>query len=61
MKLTQRQVNDLLTLIEHARTDIAYKEGGTYVDLDDDDKADEKAIRASERAIEFIKKLIVTP
>lgn len=57
MKFTQKQVNDLLNLIDHARTDISYDEGGTYGTAED--TLDKKAIASSERAIEFIKTLIL--
>lgn len=57
MKISQRTTNDLLTLIEHARHDIHYGEGGTY--NAGEDEIDYKAIKKAERAIDFIKSLIL--
>jgi hypothetical protein len=56
MKISDRTVNDLLNLVGHARRDISYREGGSYGDGDDFDK---KAIKSSERAIDFIKEIIL--
>lgn len=63
MKLSPKQVNDLLNLIDHARKDISYGWGGSYGGYDESDKKaekeSEKAIKSSERAIELIKKIII--
>ncbi len=66
MKLTRQQTEDLLTLVHHARTDISFREGGSYntegKEKDDPDYVfDEKDAKAAQRAIDFIKQLIVQP
>jgi hypothetical protein len=60
MKMPQRIVDDLLTLIRHTRTDIGFNGGGTYNLGDNDNTHDKKEAKKAERAIEFIKKLILT-
>ena len=62
MKLSQKRIDDLLTLIEHSRRDIRYGEGGSYnMDAGGTESAfDEKSAKKSERAIEFIQDLILT-
>lgn len=60
MKISQRTINDLLTLISHARRDISYEQGGTYNTGADGEDFDTKEAKASERAIDFIKELILT-
>jgi len=58
MKLSKQTVDDLLTLIEHVRTDVSYGCGGTF-NLGEDDSYDEKSVKKAERGIDFIKKLII--
>ncbi len=64
MKLSKKQIDDLLTLVDHTRKDIGYGWGGTYGGYDESDKGaereSEKNIRKSERAIELIKQIIIT-
>jgi len=57
MKLSKKKIDDLLNMIDHSRRDISYGEGGTFGDGNDYDK---KAIKSVERAIETIKKIILT-
>jgi hypothetical protein len=60
--MNKKEINDLMTLIEHCRRDISYKTSGTYLHIDDNGsltKLDTKAIRASERAINVIKRIIL--
>lgn len=57
MKISNTTVNDLLTLIDHTRRDIQYGEGGTY--NEGEDEIDTKAIKQAERAIDFIKQIII--
>ncbi len=63
MKLTPKQINDLLNLIDHARKDIGYGWGGTYGGYEESDKREEKksiaSVKSSERAIEIIKTIIM--
>lgn len=63
MKLTEKQVDDLLTLVDHARKDIGYGWGGSYGGYEESDKEEKreanKKIKKSERAIELIKKIIL--
>lgn len=56
MKLTTRQIDDLLTLIEHTRTDLSYGEGGSF---NYGEGFDEKDAKKAERAIAIIKQLII--
>lgn len=57
MKLSAKNTNDLLNLIDHTRLDISYGVGGSYGD--GDDYLDSKGIKSSERAIILIKKIIL--
>ena len=59
MKLSKRTIDDLLTMIRHTRIDISYDGGGSYNKGDSNHSHDPKDARKSERAIEFIKKLII--
>jgi len=63
MRISPRQVNDLLNLIDHARRDIEYGWGGTYGGYEESDKQAAKeskqSVKNTERAINFIKKLIL--
>jgi hypothetical protein len=62
MKLSKRTIEDLLTLISHVRADINYGGNGTY-NKDDGHGGyafDEKDGKKSERAIEAIKKIILS-
>lgn len=64
MKLSPREVDDLLTLVEHARMDIAFGSEGSYLNIGEMDAesrggADKKAIKKSERAIDLIKRIII--
>jgi hypothetical protein len=57
MKISERTIDDLLTLIEHSHRDMSYGGGGSYTseNCEDYNKKDgKKALRA----IEFIKKII---
>ncbi len=60
--MNQKEIKDFITLIEHVRADISYGAGGSYVNPNDEsmETVDIKAIRASERAINHIKRLILT-
>lgn len=58
MKLSPRQIDDLLTLVEHTRTDLSYYEGGSYTE-DSGETFNKKDAKKSERAIELIKKIIL--
>ena len=60
--MNKRNIDDLLTLIEHTRRDISYGWGGTFGGeyyKDGEEKFDEVSARKAERAIEFIKKIIL--
>jgi len=63
IKLTQKQIEDLLTLINHAEKDISYGWGSSYGGYDEEDKQEiadhKKAVKKSERAIKVIKKIIL--
>jgi hypothetical protein len=63
-KLSQKDINDLCTLIEHVRTDLSYGFNGTYGYGGDESKDEEKRFnqetKATIRAIDIIKKLILT-
>lgn len=61
MKISKQTKNDLLTLIEHTRADISAEGEGFYSDIDNDGERvmDKKAIKEAQRAIEFIKQLII--
>ncbi len=63
MKLSQRQINDLLNLIDHSRRDISYGQGGSFGGYEEEDKKaekeSEKEIKSAERAIELIKTIIM--
>jgi hypothetical protein len=59
MKLSKRTTDDLLTLIEHTRADISFDGGGTFNLGDDDNTHDAKSAKKAERAIDFIKRLIL--
>ena len=61
MKLSKRTIDDLLTMIQHSRADISFREGGSFNKEDKNcdwpfDPIDAKKV---ERAIEWIKKLII--
>ncbi len=58
MKIPKQNVDNLITLIEHAQSDISYEEGGTY--NDGFDNFDTKAAKKAQLAIElFIKQNII--
>lgn len=57
-KLSKRQVDDLLTMIEHTRRDLKYGEGGTF--NDGKENIDSKDVRKVERAIDWIKVFILS-
>ena len=63
IKLTKKETNDLLNLIDQTRRDISFGWGGSYGGHDEDDikeqKESEKKINSSKRAIEIIKKIIL--
>ena len=59
MKISNRTVDDLLTLIEHTRIDISFDGGGSYNLGDSDNTHDVKSAKKAERAIEFIKIIIL--
>jgi len=61
MKLTRQQARDLLTMIEHSRRDISFREGGSFVDLNNEEEVDHVAVKSVERAIDVIKQLILQP
>lgn len=61
MKIPRRTVEDLLVLIDHTRTDLSYGAGGSYVSMEDQEKVEKGEVRSAERAIEFIKQLIIQP
>ena len=64
MKLTKRDVDDLITMILHIRKDISYGNGGTFItgetDKDGDWELDEKDLEKVLRAIGLIKTIIIT-
>lgn len=57
MKLTNRQINDLLNMVDHTRRDISYGEGGTF---GDGESCDKKTLKSVERAIKVINLIILT-
>lgn len=57
IRFTKRECDDFLTLIHHMRNNIAYGEGGTF--NDGDDNVDTKEVKKVERAIERLKVLLV--
>lgn len=64
MKLSQRTVDDLLTIIAHTKEDMSYGDEGSYYNIDKMNKNcdcpfDQKSAKSAERAIAFIKKLIL--
>lgn len=59
MKISKRTVDDLITLIEHVHQDISFNGGGTFCKHDLDNSHDPVDARKAERAITFIKKLIL--
>lgn len=59
MKLSQKQVNEILTLIGHVRNDISFGAGGTFVDWEKDDYPDLKEIKKVENAINTLKVLCI--
>jgi hypothetical protein len=59
MKLSNKAIDDLLTLVDHVRRDISYGEGGTYTTVDNS-SVDKVAIKKAERAIDFIKGFIIS-
>lgn len=52
-------VNDLLTLIQHTRTNISWGVGGSFNTGEDGQEIDTAAVKSAERAIDFIKTLIM--
>ncbi len=57
---TQREINDLLVLIHHARRDIAYGGDGSYVkDAGGENAPDKKEAKKAERAIEALKRVML--
>ena len=54
MKLTKRQREDLILLLEHVKQDLSYQEGGTFVHPNDEDKVDKTAVQRVKRAKEWI-------
>lgn len=62
MKLSQRQIDDLLVLISHARIDMNYGSDGSYNIPSNkgngDYKFDEKDAKKTLRAIDYVKKFI---
>ena len=60
MKLNKKQIDDLCTLIDHVRSDIAYDAGGTFaLNAGMDELIDTKAVQSAERAIDIIKQIIL--
>jgi len=59
MKISPRMVNDLLTLIQHTRTNISWGVGGSFNTGEDGQEIDTAAVKSAERAIDFIKTLIM--
>ena len=61
MKISNRTVDDLLTMVQHSRIDISYDAGGSFLDVKvkTDNKLDTKDVRKVERAIKFIEKIIL--
>lgn len=65
MRLTKKDVDCLLTLVEHTRQDLSYGWGGTYGDGSSDDSGknsgiDKKEVTKALRGIDVIKRLILT-
>lgn len=56
INLTERDVQDLVVLVNHAETDISYNEGGSYNDGYED--LDLNSIQAAERAINLLEGII---
>jgi hypothetical protein len=63
-KLSTKDINDVCTLIEHVRLDLGYGTNGTFGYGGDETKEDERRfnqeVKATERAINIIKRLILT-
>ena len=62
MKLTQKEINNLIVMIQHSRIDMSYGEGGTfnYTDKNGTSDYDEKEAKRVEQAMITIKRLILT-
>lgn len=60
MILTKKQIESLLTLVEHAHRDICYGPEGTYCKTGsgEDNDFDERSAREANFAIDFIKGMI---
>lgn len=56
-RLTHKEIDCLLILAEHARTDISYREGGTY--WKNEDEFDKESADKAEKAIEIIKEIVL--